>query len=126
MVGLFVLITLSGILWVYGFSSEIRYGKENQNRISGLGTTQQKQTLFGSLLILASVFAVIGFGMLFSHFKKNTFVSVFTPLFIVSFTTILSPIFQKFWFNVFFTDFSGTVPTSLDPTRLYQLSMGGL
>jgi hypothetical protein len=28
MVGLFVLITLGGFLWVYGFSSEIRYGVE--------------------------------------------------------------------------------------------------
>jgi hypothetical protein len=28
MVGLFILITLGGIVWVYGFSSEIRYGNE--------------------------------------------------------------------------------------------------
>jgi len=82
--------------------------------------------MFGSLQVLALVFAVIGFGLLFSHFKKNTFTAAFIPLFIVSFTTVLSPIFQKFWFNVFFTDFRGSLPTSLDPTRLYQLSLGGV
>jgi TM2 domain-containing membrane protein YozV len=126
MVGLFVLITLIGVFWVYGFGSEIRYANEAENKITGLGTTQQKQTLFGNLQVLASVFAIIGFGLLFSHFKKNTFTAVFTPLFIVSFTTIISPIFQKFWFNVFFTDFKGTVNPSFDPTRLYQLSLSGL
>jgi hypothetical protein len=72
------------------------------------------------------VFTLISFGLLFSHFKKNTSTAIFAPLFVISFTTIISPIFQKFWFNVFFTDFKGTVPTPLDPTRLYQLSLAGL
>ena len=68
----------------------------------------------------------MGFGLLFCQFKKNTLTAMFTPLFIVSFTTIISPIFQKFWFNVFFTDFNGTVPASQDPSRLYQLSLAGV
>lgn len=92
---------------------------------TGLATTIKTQTLLGDLLILGLVFVVIGFGLLLSYYKRASFLAIFASIFTVSLTIIISPILQKFWFNVFITDFQGTAPTPSDPTRLLQYSLGG-
>lgn len=84
------------------------------------------QTLLGDLYIVSTIFVVLGFGLVLAYFKKGTASALFTVLFIVSYTAILSPILQKFWFNVFITNFQGAAPTASDPSRLYKYSLGGL
>jgi hypothetical protein len=74
---------------------------------------------------LASIFVVIGFGLLLSYFKRATFSALFTSIVTVSLTVIISPIFEKFWFNVFITNFNGATPTPNDPSRYLQYSLGG-
>lgn len=81
--------------------------------------------MLGDLLILACIFVVIGFGLLLSYFKRATFSALYISIITVSLTIIVSPIFQKFWFNIFITDFNGATPTPKDPSRLMQYSMGG-
>jgi hypothetical protein len=53
------------------------------------------------------VFTVIGFGLIFSYFRTATLSGIFISLIIVSLTILISPIFQKFWFNVFIYGFNG-------------------
>lgn len=84
------------------------------------------QTLLGDLYIVSTIFVVLGFGLLLTYFKKTTASALFTVLFIVSYTAILSPILEKFWFDVFITNFQGAAPTASDPSRLYKYSLGGL
>lgn len=64
--------------------------------------------------------------MLFTYFKYSPASSFFTSIFVVSFTIILSPIFSKFWFNVFVTDFNGTTISTNNPDRFFFKSFGGL
>lgn len=71
------------------------------------------------------MFTVIGFGILLIYFKNSTSTALFTSIFTVSFTILLSPIFQKFWFNVFLTNFQGGSPVSLNPDRFYIYSLEG-
>ncbi len=78
------------------------------------------------MYVVSTIFVVLGFGLLLAYFKKATGSALFTVLFIVSYTAILSPILQKFWFNIFITNFQGAAPTATDPARLYKYSMGGL
>lgn len=47
-------------------------------------------------------------------------------IYTVSITVLISPILEKFWFNVFITNFQGTANLATDPSRLYQYSLGGL
>lgn len=72
------------------------------------------------------MFIVIGFGLLFSYYKKSTTTALFTTIFTISFTIILSPIFQKFWYNIFITNFDGLTIKSVEPNRFYNNSLGGL
>ena len=128
--GAFILVLLFGILWVYGFAGEIRYAGTSGYPTTGLSGTStsktQTQSILGNLYIIDTIFVVIGFGLLFAYFKKTTFTALFIPLFITSLTAILSPIFQKFWFNVFITNFSGMANVSTGTDRFYQYSLGGL
>lgn len=105
--GALILLALFGTYWVYGFGGEIRNATTNGYPTTGLATSQspKTQTLLGDLYVLSSIFVVIGFGLLLAYFKKATASALFASIFIVSFTAIASPIFQKFWFNVFITNF---------------------
>ncbi len=64
---------------------------------------------FTGPFFISSIFVVLGFGLVFAYFKTSTLSSVFLSLFIVSFTILLSPILQKFWFNIFIYGFGGQV-----------------
>lgn len=126
--GALVLIALFGTFWIYGFGGEIRNAATAGLPTSGINTppVPNTQTLLGDLYIVSTIFVVLGFGLILTYFKKGTASALLTVLFIVSYTAILSPILQKFWFNVFITDFQGAAPTNLDPSRLYKYSLGGL
>lgn len=127
--GIILLIFLFGILWVYGWGGEIRYASVTGNPTSGLkgfNIKTQTQTLFGSLYVIDTVFVVIGFGLLFTYFKKSTAVAFFTTIFVVSFTSLVSPIFSKFWYNIFLTDFEGSSIQTDNPSRFYHYSLGSL
>jgi hypothetical protein len=128
-----LLTLLAGIVWIYGFAGEVRYAGTTGYPTTGLdgqsATTKpqtQTQTTLGDLYIIDSIFVVIGFGLLFSYFKKSTFSAVFITLFTASLTILISPIFSKFWYNVFITNFSGYEVQTKDATRFYQSSLGGL
>lgn len=128
--GVILLVFLFGILWIYGWAGEIRYASATGYYTSGLkgdlSTKFQTQTLFGSLYVIDTIFVVIGFGLLFSYFNKSTTIGLFTSIFIVSFTVLSSPIFSKFWFNVFFTNFNGQQLDTTKTSRFYYSSLGGL
>jgi hypothetical protein len=100
--GVVLMVLIIGVFFIYGWGSEIR-----------LVTTSAlsphinftSQTIYGNLFILSSIFTVLGFGLLLTYFKSASASGLFMSLFIVSFTIITSPFLQKFWFNVFITDF---------------------
>jgi len=58
------------------------------------------QVTYGTYFLFASLFVVVGFGMLFSYFKSNSAAGMLASLFTVSITLILSPLLQKLWFNI--------------------------
>lgn len=111
---------MGGVFWIYGWAGE--YHPVSSDSLPVNATTQP---LYAGLLILTAIFAVIGFGLLLMYFKKTSESALFSSLFIVSFTMIISPIFQKYWYNVFITDFSGTVIKTNDTHYLFNQSMGG-
>ena len=65
MIGVFILVGMFLVLWIYGWASEYRAIKN-----SSLPVNFTSGTLFSSLFIITALFTVIGFGMLFMHFKK--------------------------------------------------------
>jgi hypothetical protein len=107
---------------VYGWAGEVALAQ---------ATTQPNnwtsQVIYGKLLVLTGVFTVIGYGLLLAYFKNMSAVALLLSLFIVSFTVITSPLVTKFWFNVFITDFTGTVFTNdVSPGRFYSQTFDGL
>jgi hypothetical protein len=62
------------------------------------------------------IFTIIGFGCLYAANSRTTLSGFFISFFIVGFTTIFSPVLQKFWFNVFSGSFSPTSAISTDIT----------
>lgn len=109
-----------GILWIYGWASEYTIVTS-----SSVPVNLDRQSLFCSLFILTAIFTVIGFGLLFMHFKKMSESAIFTSLFITSLTIITSPFLQKFWYNTFITDFSNSSITLTNSSYLLNQSMGG-
>ena len=74
------------------------------------------------------IFALIGFGCLFAAISRSTLSGFFASFCIVGLTTILSPTLQKFWFNVFSTQFSNSSPiitTDLTGMRDYLHYLSG-
>jgi hypothetical protein len=103
--------------WAYTGSMDMQVKSETPK--------QADIPLLGNLYIIATIFVVIGFGLLLAYFKKSTAGALLTSIFTVSFTLLFSPIFEKFWFNVFITNFQGKAPNPTDPTRFMQYSLGG-
>ncbi len=62
------------------------------------------------------IFTIIGFGCLYAANSKTTLSGFFISFFIVGFTTIFSPVMQKFWFNVFSYSFSDQLQISKTAT----------
>lgn len=111
---------MAGVVFVYGFVSE--YAVVSSTSMPINFTTL---TIFSNLFIVTAIFTVIGFGLLFVHFKRMSESAFFVSLFITSFTIIFSPIIQKLWYNIFITDFGSTTITSSSTASLLNLSFGG-
>jgi hypothetical protein len=109
-IGAVILIIMFAVLWIYGWASEVILVTANSPFISFAS-----QSVYGNIFILSAIFTVIGFGLLLTYFSSATATGLFTSFFIVSFTVIVAPILQKFWFNVFITSFNGSSPASTDP-----------
>lgn len=62
------------------------------------------------------VFTLIGFGCLYASISRTTLTGFFLSFFIVGYTTILSPTLQKFWFNVFLSNFHDSNVNNAEPT----------
>ena len=69
---------------------------------------------------------MLGFSCIFIYYKKATATALFTVLFVVSLTTLISPLLQKFWYNVFITNNrASTIPSLLTNSRFLEGSLGG-
>ena len=55
-----------------------------------------------SLLMLDTVFTMIGFGLLLSSYRHQKWAGMSIALFVVSFNIILGLLFQDMWFEIFF------------------------
>ena len=107
-----------GVLCIYGWASENRVVSSTSQPVN-----LNYQPLFSSLFILTALFTVIGFGLLFMHFKRMSETAIFTSLFITSLTLITSPFIQKFWYNIFITDFSSSSIATANPSYLLNQSL---
>ena len=130
--GVLLLIILAGVYWIYGYTGEVRFANTEKYPTTGLANTtnpRNVQTVLGGIFIFSIVFVVIGFGLLLGFLKKAVFMGIFTAIYTVSITFIISPILQKFWFNIFMTDFHGAAPNiSVPPSsvdRFWLYSLGG-
>ena len=121
MSGLAILVILFAAFWLYGWAGEITLILSTSTPVNWTS-----QSMYAALVALSAVFTIIGFGMLFTYFKHSPASSFFISIFVVSFTIILSPIFSKFWFNVFLTDFTGTTISTTNPNRFFFKSFSGL
>lgn len=69
---------------------------------------------------------VIGFSCVFIYYKKATATALLTVLFVVSLTTLLAPLLQKFWYNIFVTNQRiSTLDELLTSTRFLETSLYG-
>lgn len=102
LVGICLLAVIIGILFAYGFSSNINIGYFTQSQHFSVGIT----------LFLSFIFVVIGFGLFLGYYVENIFTAIFTALYVVSLTVILSPLLQKFWLNIFLNGFNTTLKSS--------------
>ena len=103
-----------GLLFAYGFAGYII------NELgSWIGGSPLGSLITPSLILWGTgffpymstmIFALIGFGCLFALISRSTLSGFFTSFFIVGFTTIFSPVLQKFWYNVFSSTFSANQP----------------
>jgi hypothetical protein len=102
-------------LFAYGFAGYII--NEIGSWIAGLtppypfpvSTISPNLLLWGTGLfpyMSTMIFALIGFGCLFALISRSTLSGFFTSFFIVGFTTIFSPVLQKFWYDVFSSTFA--------------------
>jgi hypothetical protein len=105
-----ILIIEFGLLFVYGFEGYLL------NELTSWGATVYDipilSTYFGNVFYwITLIFTIIGFGCLYAANSKTTLTGFFISFFVVGFTTIFSPVMQKFWFNVFSFIFSpaGTI-----------------
>lgn len=57
-----------------------------------------------------SLFAV-GLGLMLSYFGRGTALGLGTAIFTIALNIQLSPLIQKFWFDVFIGDFNQTTPS---------------
>lgn len=119
--GILILIFLVGFLWIYGFASEIRFIKNitlpnTSSPVNPQASNASEFTAYGFYFLISAIFTVLGFGLIFVYFKTGTATSIFLSLFIVSMTMLLSPILQKFWYNVFIKGFIDIDPSTFQDT----------
>jgi hypothetical protein len=67
-----------------------------------------------------SLFAV-GLGLMLSYFGRGTALGLGTAIFAIALNIQLSPLLQKYWFNVFVGNFNQTTPSgNTDISVSYQ------
>jgi len=77
--------------FVHGFTSSIDKPFFDNNN----------NAMVGASLMMASIFVVLGFGLVLTYHGENVFSSFIIVLYVVSTTLIISPFLTKFWLNLF-------------------------
>lgn len=106
--GVIILLFILGFLFVYGFVGYII--NENTSWLIITPITLQLSQYFSYYNLITLFFILVGFGCLFNSMSNVTITGFFTALFIVSFTTLLSPLLQKWWYDVFTGGFNELNP----------------
>lgn len=88
------------MLFAYGFAGKFSY-------ISG---TSPFENLLLPIYFYMTMFAV-GLGLMLSFFGKGTALGLGTAIFTIALNIQLSPLLQKFWFDVFVGHFDQTTPS---------------
>lgn len=90
-----------GMLFAYGFAGKFSY-------VAGISPGNETLTL--PLYFYMSLFAV-GIGLMLSYYGRGTALGLATAIFAIALNIQLSPLLQKFWFNVFVGGFDMTTPS---------------
>lgn len=99
------LIFLVTIIIVYGFLTVYFREVSLAKNPDGTSTTLEnpvKGVRNICLLIMDTLFTLLGFGLLLSPFKHQKWAGMSIALFVVAFNIILGLLIQDFWFEVFF------------------------
>lgn len=77
-------------------------------------TTNLANAAFGDIytVVMMALFVLVGFGLLLSAYRFGNWLGMATAIIVVAVSVQLSPLLQKFWFNVFLTGFGNVNPTS--------------
>lgn len=97
--GVIILLFIIGFLFVYGFVGY--YINENTSWLIPTPVALAYSQYFSYYNLVTLFFILVGFGCLYNSMSNVTITGFFTALFIVSFTTLLSPLLQKWWYDVF-------------------------
>ena len=118
-IGIILITVIFALLWIFGFAGEYRKITANTDPVNFTS-----QPIFVSIFVLTCLFSILGFGLLFMYFKKMTESAMFTSLFVVSMSMLLSPMFEKFWYNAFIAGFSGSSGSGTSD-YFFNQSLGG-
>ena len=119
-IGILLLVIMVFFMIIFGIATEYRIIDTSTYPVNS--TTHP---IYAAALIFSSMFAIVGFGMIFMYFKKMTESALFTSIFIVSFSLLFSPLVQKFWFCVFIHGFNNSFNNIVGPDYFVNQSMGG-
>lgn len=97
------------MLFAYGFTGKFSY-------VTTVGTVSNfslnYETLNLPMYFFMGLFAV-GVGLMLSFFGRGTALGLGTVIFALALNLQLSPLLQKFWFNIFISgDFNRTTPSN--------------
>lgn len=99
------LIFLIAIIIVYGFLTVYYHEVTTVTLPDGTKTTVDDlitPARHNTLLIMDTLFTLLGFGLLLSPYKHQKWAGMAIALFVVAFNIILGLLIQDFWFEVFF------------------------
>lgn len=125
--GVFILLVELGLLFAYGFAGYIvnEVGFWNIDGGFAAGLIPPEFTFVGEgmfFYITTMVFTLIGFGCLYASISRTTLTGFFLSFFIVGYTTIFSPTLQKFWYNVFISEFHNSNVNNLESNGFRDFS----
>lgn len=93
-------VFLIAIIIIYG---NLTYYFKEERTVSGVAVPNTAKGVFNfNLLIMDTVFTLLGFGLLLSPYKNAKWTGMAVALFVVSFNIILGLLFQDMWFEIFF------------------------
>lgn len=117
LLGFFIIALQIGMLFAYGFTGKFSYFG-TVGGIPNFSFTFETLTL--PMYFFMGLFAV-GLGLMLSFFGRGTALGLGTTIFAIALNIQLSPLLQKFWFDVFVGDFNRTTPSgSSDISVSYQ------